>query len=324
MRLFHMIPLLFPLFAGLFAEEQKTVSATILHRFLAMDEGRGILHYFDERDQSKNWHLQLSKQIRDFQPIGNNKILMAQWSGYTIYDLKTKTLIEEVKIPGLVGCISARRRLDGTTILGTNTGGARVLELSATNAVLRTMAFPKLDTMRMIRPTQDGNILLGDASGTSEVTFDAQSPQGGRVIRHIPLPYGKFVFMALKKTDGNYLASAGFAKAFFEFGPDGTIRRELKLKDPPPGASPFFFAGFQVRKNGNVVVCNWTGHGASDSAKGWQLLEFAPDGSLVWHWHDPKISGTLVNIAILDDLDEGTFFDDSSGILLDKVQGVGK
>jgi hypothetical protein len=93
------------------------------------------------------------------------------------------------------------------------------------------------------------------------------------------------------------------------------LRKTFALKDPPKGAGPLFFAGFQLLKNGNLVGCNWTGHGPKDSAKGWQLLEFAPDGSLVWHYHNPERAGTLINIAILDHLDQNLLLDDSSGEL---------
>ncbi len=41
--------------------------------------------------------------------------------------------------------------------------------------------------------------------------------------------------------------------------------------------------------------------------------EFAPDGTLVWHWHNAEQAGTLINIVILDDLNENQFLDDSSG-----------
>jgi hypothetical protein len=283
-----------------------------------MDEGRGILHYVDQRNPAKDWHLKLPKQIRDFQPIGQGRVLIAQSFGYSVYELATRTLVEDVKVSGLSGCLSARRRMDGTTVLG---AGQKVIELDRTNAVRRTMTFANIKMLRMIRPTADGTVLLGEETGVTEAAFDADAPNGGRVVRHIPLPRGKYVFMALKKSDGGYLFSGGYARTLFDLGPDGAIRREYALKDPPPtGAGPFFFAGFQVLKNGNFVVCNWTGHGPADSAKGWQILEFAPDRSLVWHWHDPTTAGTLVNIAVLDDLDENTFFDDSTGILTDGLK----
>jgi hypothetical protein len=294
------------------AEEKEAVK----HRFMAYDEGRGLLHYVDQRDATKDWKLQLPKALRDFQLIGNKKVIVAQGFGYSVYDLETRKLVEDVKVPGFGGGTSARRRANGATVLGANANnGVQVVELDRENKVARKMTIPGVKTLRMIRLAADGNVLLAEEKGLTEAAFDAQAPEGGKVVKSIPLPHGRNAFMALKKEDGSYLVSGGFAKALFDFAPDGKLRQEFSLKGAPQGAGPLFFAGFQALKNGNLVVCNWTGHGPQDSAKGWQLAEFAPDGTLVWHWHNAEQAGALINIAILDDLDENTFLDDSSGVL---------
>jgi len=75
------------------------------------------------------------------------------------------------------------------------------------------------------------------------------------------------------------------------------------------------FAGFQVLKNGNVVVCNWTGHGPNDSSKGVQIVEYSPANQLVWKWHDPSRAGSVNGAIILDDLDTQVLNDDASSVL---------
>jgi len=285
-------------------------------RFLLYDESRGILHYVNQRDPAKDWELNLGHALRDFQLIGNHQFIIAQGFGYSVWDLQTRKLVQDIHVPDLGGGISARRRADGATVIGANArDGVLVVELDKQNAVARRATFPGVKTLRMLRLASDGNVLLAEESGLTEVAFDAQAPGGGKVVRRIPLPHDRNAFMALKKEDGSYVLSGGFAKALFEFAPDGKLRREFALKDAPAAAGPLFFAGFQVLKNGNIVVCNWTGHGAQDSAKGWQLVEFAADSSLVWHWHEPNRAGTALNIVVLDGLDENAFLDDSSGVL---------
>jgi hypothetical protein len=76
-----------------------------------------------------------------------------------------------------------------------------------------------------------------------------------------------------------------------------------------------FFAGFQVLKNGHLVVSNWTGHGANDSVKGHQVLEFDADGRLLWSWHDPALAGSIHGVIVLDDLDPSRLHDDICGML---------
>ncbi len=286
----------------------------IKHRFLAYDEGRAQLHYVNQHSPDKDWKLQLSKTLRDFQVIGGDKVIVAQPFGYSVYNLATRESVKDVKVPEFDGGISARRRAHGETVLGANVeGGVCVVELDKENKVVRKMTVPGIRTLRMIRLASDGNVLLAEEAGLTEVAFDSQAPEGGKIIKRISLPNGRNAFMALKKDDGSYLLSGGFAKALFAFAPDGKLRQTFALKGPPEGSGPLFFAGFQLLKNGNLVLCNWTGHGAKDSSKGWQLVEFAPDGTLVWHWHNAEQAGTLINIVILDDLNENQFLDDSSG-----------
>jgi hypothetical protein len=287
----------------------------IKHRMIVYDEGRGMLHYINERDDSKDWDLQLPKAIRDFQLVGNKQFIIAQGFGYSVYDLETRKLVEDVKPAGVGGVMSARRRADGATILGANAKeGITIYEVDKKNALVRKMVFPELKTLRMIRLTADGNVMIAEEGGIAEVAFDAQAPSGGKIVKRIKQPAGRNSFMALKRGDG-YLDSAGFAKALFEFDAEGKVKQEFSVKEPPAGVTFLFYAGFQVLKNGNIVVCNWTGHGPEDGAKGWQLVEFAPDDKLLWHWHDAKRASTLVNIAVLDDLDENKYLDDSSGVL---------
>ncbi|MGD0090665.1 MAG: hypothetical protein ABSE73_12160 [Planctomycetota bacterium] len=288
----------------------------IKHRFLLYSEGRGMLYYVNERDPAKDWDLNLGHTLRDFQLIGNHQFIIAQGFGYSVWDLESRKLVQDVHVPDFGGGLTARRRADGATVLGANVkDGVMIVELDKQNAVTRKATFPGIKTLRMIRLASDGNVLLSEEKGLTEVAFDAQAPNGGKVVRSIPLPHDRNAFMALKTEDGSCFVSGGFAKALFEFAPDGKLRRELALKDVPAAAGPTFFAGFQVLKNGHVVVCNWTGHAPPDSAKGWQLVEFAADGALVWHWHNAERAGTALNIAVLDDLDENMFLDDSSGTM---------
>jgi hypothetical protein len=298
--------------AALRAEEKDPVK----HRFLMYDESRGLLHYVDQRDSSKDWKLELPRAIRDFQPIGDHRLMIAQPFGYSVYDLQTRKSVEDVRVPDLGDGMSARRRADGATVIGANyKGGVQVVELDKENKVARRMTVPEAKNLRMIRLASDGHVLLAEQKGLIEVAFDAAAPNGGKIVQSLPLPRGANAFMALKRDDGSVLLSGGYAHAVFEFGPDGKLRKEFEVKDGPKGVDFHFFAGIQVLKNGNIVACNWTGHDAKDSTKGWQLVEFAPDGTVVWHWHDAERAGTAINIAILDDLDENKFLDDASGTL---------
>ena len=84
--------------------------------------------------------------------------------------------------------------------------------------------------------------------------------------------------------------------------------KNWRLEFPAPAELGFhFFGGFQVLANGHIVQCNWTGHGAQDSAKGVQIVEFDAAGRIVWQWHHPELAGSIHGVLVLDDLESSEF-----------------
>ena len=82
----------------------------------------------------------------------------------------------------------------------------------------------------------------------------------------------------------------------------------------PEGLNNYFYAGFQILKNGNLVMSNWTGHGVKDFKPGWKLAELDKDRNVVWTWNE-AFGGTVNQVIVLDGLDTGVLHDDASGIL---------
>ena len=300
---------------GLAAATAVAAAGEIKHRFILCDESRHMLHGVDQQDPSKDWKMPVSGGLHDMQLIGNGQLLLSESQGYTVYDLALRKAVRQARVPELGGAISVRRRPDGGTIVGANQKGISVFELDKSDAIVRKMNFPELKTLRMMRLCADGHVVLAEEQGMTDAAFDAAAAGGGRIVLRIPLPRSRNAFMGLKQSGGNYLVDGGYAHAFYEFTPDGKIVRQFEATGMPKGLINKFYAGFQVLRNGNVVVCNWTGHGAPDSNLGWQLLEFSPQGELVWKWHDPQRAGTALNVMVLDDLDVQTLNDDVGGVL---------
>ena len=184
-------------------------------------------------------------------------------------------------------------------------------ELDDKDVLLNKAAFPSLSAMRLMRISPAGTLLLG-ANGN----FVVEADMTGKVLRQFPLPApAKHVYQVLRLPNGNLLASSGYGHFLAELDPAGNV---VKRIDPPASTREnlyHFFAGFQLLKNGNIVQCNWIGHGAQDSAKGVQLLEFDPAGNVVWTWHDAQMAGSIHGIIVLDDLDTSVLNDDQSGTL---------
>jgi hypothetical protein len=281
------------------------------HRFLAEDESRSQLLLVDTAHPENNWVIKFPERYRDLQLVGHHRVLLNTSQGFREYDLRSREVVREVKDAKFAGCFTARRLPDGRTILGGNRkNGVFFFELGADDKVLRAAEFPTLNTLRTVRFTKRGTLLFG-AGGERIVEANLD----GKILRTVTVPGAKHTYHVIEKPDGHWLAAIGYGFAIVEIDREGKVVRRWGGAPAPAGLWLHFFSGFQVLKNGNLVVCNWTGHGASDSEKAPQLLEYAPDGKLVGQWHDAKLAGSLHGIIVLDDLDMNLLNDDTNGVL---------
>ena len=288
----------------------ETNAPAVKHRFLAEDESRSQLLLVDQSNPSQNWIIKFPERYRDYQLVGGNKIMLNTDSGFREYDLKTQQLVREVKDPAFSSITTARRLPDGRTIIGGNQKGITFYELSPEDKVLRTAHFPTLNTLRLVRLSPRGTLLFG-AGGDKAV----EASLDGKVLREVMIEGAKHVYQVLEQPNGNWLVATGYGVAVVELDCDGKVMRKLGGAPAPADLWLHFFCGFQVLKNGNLVVCNWTGHEANDSTKASQLLEYAPDGKLVWQWHDSEHAGSLHGVIVLDELDTAVLNDDVTSVL---------
>jgi hypothetical protein len=287
------------------------------HRFLAVDESRAQLHLVDQRNTNQSWTLKLPERCRDYQLIGNNELLLSSTTGYYVYSLTNRALLKQLHNQRFEGAASVRRLADGRTLLGCNQNGITLFELGPDDAVLRTAKFPELNTLRLMRLSPTGTLLFG-ANGNLVVEADL----AGKELARFTLPEpAKHVYQILRLPNGNLLAAAGYGHFLAEIDPTGRIVKRIDGSSQPSETHPNFWCGYQVLKNGNIVMCNWTGHDAGDSTKAPQVIEFDFTGRLVWSWHNPTLAGTVHGVVVLDDLDTTVLNDDSSGTLTKVATG---
>lgn len=287
----------------------KLPESAIKHRFMAIDESRSQLVYVDQHDALKNWTIQFPGRYRDYQLIGGNKVLVSTGDGYREYSMDTRRMIKEVK--GFGGTMFARRRTDGSTVIGGNVkGGVEIVELDPQDKVLRKADF-KCGEMRLGRLTPQGTVLFGSGDRLMEGALD------GQVVKDFKVESCKSIYQGLRQADGHLRVTGGYSFDLVEVDADGKVLKRFGGKDAPEakGLGYHFFGGFQMLKNGNVVVSNWTGHGAQDSDKGVQIVEFNPEGNLVWAWHDPLIAGSIHGVLVLDDINPSVLNNDINGVL---------
>jgi len=283
----------------------------IKHRFLALDESRAQLVFVDQQNPSQGWTIKLPVKARDFQLIGNHQILLNGHDGYTIYDLNTRALVKQLHDPKYKDCDSVRRLANGHTYIGCNHGGITVYELGADDTLISTASFPTLRILRLMRFSPSNTLLMG-----ANIHLAVEVDMTGKILNQFPLPApAQHIYQVLRLANGNLLASGGYGHFLAEIDPSGKVTTRNDGVGSSPEINPHFWANFQILKNGHIVQCNWTGHGAQDSSKGTQLVEFDAAGKVVWSWHDAQLAGTIHGVIILDDINPEVLNDDISGIL---------
>ncbi len=284
--------------------------AEIKHSFLAVDESRHQLHYVNQFKPEKNWTIKLPEKCRDIQLVGKYQVLLSAGKGFMTYDLKTKKIVSRVNDPQFKGTTCARRLPNGHTIVGCNQKGITFFELDKKNKVVKTANFPDLRNMRLMRLSTNKTLLFG--SNDNEVI---EANLDGKILSRTKIPNARHIYHIVRNRQKNMLIATGYGSSVVEIDSTGKEVSKIGEKAKEAGVGIHFFAGMQVLTNGNTVVSNWTGHGAQDSKKAPQILEFDKAGKLVWSWHDAEMSGTIHGLIVLDKCSPKYLHDDATGIL---------
>jgi hypothetical protein len=281
------------------------------HKLLLRDEGISKLSYVDLAKPDKNWYVTVPAG-RDIQLVGKGRVLIGTATGYEERLIATGEKVAE--ITSFNGTITARRLKNGNTLLaGLNwqdKKGIVLLETDAAGRIIQTINYPDYPYVRLVREIANGNFLI-----TSDTAVFEGTPEGGIVWRAlIAGPEHPHSWQAVRLSNGNTIVSSGFAANFQLFDKTGKLIDSIS---GPPSVHPYFFAGFQILKNGNRVVTNWQGHGAGHGGSGVQVLEYSPKGNLVWSWQqDPANYSSIQGVIVLDGLDtEKLHIEDNNGIL---------
>ncbi len=289
-----------------------SAAAPISHRFLAIDEGRGNLLCVNEADPAHDWHVSVGHlRPRDLQLIGGGRVLLGHANGFAEYDLATGR--REFDLGTYANVSSARRLPNGHTLVvyavEKPPTGVFVVELNPAHQRERIIVYPG-NYVRLMRQTAKSTFLFG---------MNEQIKEGdgrGNYLWTATVPGFHHAWKALRLPNGHTLASAGSGAFMVDLGPDGTIARKFGAAgDVPAAVHPFFYGGFQLLTNGDVVVANWQGHGPNHGQTGVQLLEFDPTGAIVWQWSDRKLVSSLQGVLILDGLNPDLLYDERDGVM---------
>lgn len=296
-------------------------AAPIKHEFIAIDEGKTNLLHVNENDPAKDWIVPIGKSHpRDMQLVGGNRILIANVTGYSEFDIATgKRLVDVTSFADASAktdtdeVTSVRRLPNGHTLVaGISIGGSKgvvVLDVDAQGVVKNKIVYPG-SYVRLLRQTAKGTYLMVCD------TVIREGNSAGQFIWETPVEKFSHAWKAVRLPNGNTLASAGYGGFMAELDPAGkTIRQFGGKGDVPAAVNPDFFATFQLLPNGDVVVANWQGHGPNHGNSGIQLVEFDKTGAIVWQWSKSELISSIQGILVLDNLNTALLHDERNGIM---------
>ncbi len=270
---------------------------TLVHRLLAIDEGRQRLHLVDTTDPRAGWSRDLADLplARDMQRIGPDRALIGFERGFFEIAIASGEIVRTCE--RWVGVTAARRLDNGHTLItGMNLhGGENAIDIITLDADLRQVASAGRagDYVRLMRPAGDGYLLC-----TNDHILETDAALSA--VRKLAAPGFEHAWKAERQADGTTLVSAGYGAFMARFDGAGTLMCTFGgAGQIPADVAPFFYATFQVLDDGRIVVANWQDHGPDNGHKGRQLLEFDGSGNLLGSWSDAERISSLQGILVL-------------------------
>ena len=255
-------------------------------RFLYSDFMNRKLVYVDEGNPAAYWEAFLPEIAFDISRAGLHRLYVSQTNGWREYTLAQLTFVREIKDAATIKQATGVCEGPNGNVFVLEQRGV-VHEFTRDGKHVFTYAFPSaVRHGRALRFTDRGTALLGIDDGVAEVKLDKDAQPEARLLRLFTIPGARSAYQGTYLKDGTLLATGGYLPELVRFAPDGTIQSRTKAGQTE-GLADFFYGGFDFRRNGNVVLANWTGHNGRDFIPGWKLIEFDPAGRVAWHWNAP-------------------------------------
>lgn len=290
----------------------------IKHRFLAVDNGSNKLLLVDEIG-GKGWARSIPPGSRDLQLIDGDKVLVSHGDGAAEYRLSDGA--PGWSVTGYSGISTARRLANGNTLLGGSDGsGVTVYEIAPDKSLKSKHAFAGLTDLRLMRPLDNGDILLSLAASHKVVEVE---PGGGIVWSAALTDKG---YEAVRLPNGHTVATSGEDCRVYDLTADGKATMVAGGLEKHPKENLLWFSGFEILPNGHYFVANWNGHGME--GKGPHAVEFDAANNLVWKWDDHQAASTVTNVLTYEPATTAvrpgrdSFFRQGGGVLRFPLSGL--
>jgi hypothetical protein len=290
---------------SLFAVTSAFSADPIRHVLVMGDESRGFVHYLDQFNTNNNFSVKANRPVWDMKRVSENKYRYVHGNSFAVIDLKDRKEVDTFSDKKLGGLTTVCDLPDGGFLAGTNQKAGEpakdavvVYRYAADRKLMARSVFDTLRNLRMMTVLKSGEVLLAHNDGVARCTLAPEGSEKGAIVQAYKLPRGRNAYKAIPRKAGGLWVGGGYAEALFAYSDDGQVLKTFQAQQPD-GLKNHFYGGLFQQENGNVMVANWTGHGANDSKTGWQVIEFDAEGQVVWHLHDPVAYGSISGIDIV-------------------------
>jgi hypothetical protein len=277
----------------------------IQHIIVMGDESRGFVHYVDQLSTNNNFSMKANRPVWDLKRVAENKYRYVHGNSFTVIDLKERKEVDTFSDTKLGGLTSVCDLPDGGFLAATNQkfgepakDAVVVYQYTADRKLKSRSVYDSLRNIRMMTVLKSGEVYLSHNDGVARCTLAKEGSENGTIVQAYKLPRGRNAYKAIPRKAGGIWVGGGYAESLYAYSDDGQVLKTFQAKQPD-GLKNHFYGGLVEQVNGNVMVANWTGHGANDSKTGWQVIEFDAEGQVVWHLHDPVAYGSISGIDII-------------------------
>jgi len=264
--------------------------------YLVSDNGSDKIYILNSQGEI-SWEYPVS-QCQDLQQLPSGNILFSYYQkkdgaikGGVCEITPEKKEVFRYEINGEVH--SCQRLKNGNTLL-TDNNNAQLIEVSPQKEVVKTIS---LNTnvkghkaIRIVRVLDNGNYLVCLSEDRLVVEYNPK----GKVVNSFKSPGD--CFAAIRLQNGNTLISDGSACSVREVNHNGKVVWKI-TQDDFPELHLKWISGIQELPNGNILVCNWLGHGKY--GEGIPMFEITKEKKIVWYFLDNVSTKSLSNVSVI-------------------------
>ena len=244
-------------------------------------------------DGAITWRM-AARSPQDCWKLPNGNILFCH-SGGAIEADQDQKIVWEYKAPAKTECHACQPLLGGNVMV-VECGTSRIVEVDRKGVVAKEIKLTTTTTevhnqFRGTRKLANGHYLVCFKGEHKVVELDGD----GKPVREIPVPGDVHEVLALP--DQHLLITCGDGHRVVEVDAAGKTVWELNENDIP-GNPLRLMAGCQVLPSGNLVFCNYLGHGFIGKQP--QVFEITRDKKLVWEFGDHAHFKTINQVQMLD------------------------